>query len=73
MIKFSTLILTIFGLLIIVTGCERPECKNSNPIFFWYTLDTKEYKDELVKQFANIDKSKLTYWVDTFIERDNAP
>lgn len=73
MIKFSTLILTIFGLLIIVTGCERPECKNSNPIFNRYTLDTKEYKDELVKQFANIDKSKLTYWVDTFIERDNAP
>ena len=70
MTKTSTFILTIFGLLIIVTGCDRPVCKNTNPIFDKQSPEAKEYKDELVKQLNQVDKSKLTYWIDEY-QKDN--
>jgi len=47
-------------------------CKNTNPNFDNYSPDTKEYKDELVKQLATVDKSKLTYWMDTYKEDNNS-
>jgi len=69
--NISTFILTIFGLLILTVSCDRPDCKNTNPIFDNYTPDTKEYKDELVKQLAKVDRSKLNYWMDTYQEDNN--
>jgi len=64
--------LTIFFLLTFIVSCDRPVCKNTNTIFDKYSPDTKEYKDELVKQLANVDKSKLTYWMDTYQEDNNS-
>ena len=72
MTKFSTFILTISGLLFLVASCDRRECKNTNPIFDKFSPDTKEYKEELVKQLAKVDKSKLTYWMDTYQEGDSS-
>ncbi len=72
MTKTSISILTIFGLLIFMTGCDRPECKNTNAIFDKFSPDTKEYKDELVKQLATVDKSKLTFWIDGYKEENNS-
>jgi len=72
MTKILTFILTIFGLLILMASCDRRECVNTNPIFDKFSPDTKEYKDELVKQLAKIDKSKLTYWMDTYQEGENS-
>ncbi len=64
-------ILTIFCLFIFVISCSRPVCKNTNPIFDKYSPDTKEYKDELVKQLATVDMSRLTYWMDIYREDDS--
>ena len=62
--------LTVFCLLTSIVSCVRPVCKNTNAIFDKYSPDTKEYNDELVKQLAKVDKSKLTYWMDTY-QKDN--
>ena len=72
MTKTSNFILAIFGLLIFVTGCDRPVCKNTNPVFDKHSPEAKEYKDELVKQLATVDKSKLTYWIDKYQEDNNS-
>ncbi len=64
--------LTIFCLLSFIISCGRPVCKNTNPIFDEYAPETKKYKDELVKQLAIVDKSKLTYWMDNYREDSNA-
>jgi len=72
MTKFSTFTLTISGLLFLVASCDRRECKNTNLIFDKFSPDTKEYKEELVKQLAKVDKSKLTYWMDTYQEGDSS-
>ena len=72
MTKISIFILTILGFTLLTVGCNRPACKNTNPIFDKYSPDTKEYKDELVKQLAKVDKSKLTFWMDTYQEDNNS-
>ena len=65
-------ILTMLGVVIFMTGCDRPGCKNTNPIFDKYSPQTKEYKDELVKQLARFDRSKLSYWMDSIQVDNNA-
>lgn len=69
-IIFQTLI--TFGFLTVVTSCDKPECKNTNTIFENYSPYTKEYKDEIVNQLAKVDKSKLTYWMDSYQEKNNS-
>lgn len=66
MTRVSTLTLALFGVILFATGCDRPVCKNTNPVFDKYSPDTKAYKDELVKQLATVDRSKLSYWMDTY-------
>jgi hypothetical protein len=57
-------------LVFLLFGCNRPECKNQNPIFDTYAPDLKDYKTELAKQLSAIDKSKLRYWLKSFNETD---
>jgi len=64
--------LSVFCLLTFIVSCDRAVCKNTNIIFDKYSPDTKEYKDELVKQLAKVDKSKLRYWMDTYQEHNNS-
>ena len=60
--------LSVFYLFIFIVSCERPVCNNENPIFDTYSPNEKEYKDELAKQLAKVDKAQLTYWLDTYKE-----
>ena len=64
--------LTVFCFLTFIVSCARPVCNNTNTVFDKYSPDTKEYKDELVKQLAKVDKSNLTYWMDTYQEDNNS-
>ena len=57
-------------LLLCLISCDRPECKNENPIFEVYEPNSKKYKDELVNQLNRIDKSKLTYWLQKYDEQN---
>ena len=57
-------------LLICLISCDRPECKNENPIFEANEPNSKIYKDELVNQLNRIDKSKLTYWLQKYDEQN---
>ena len=60
----------LFCLLILITACDRPECSNSNPIFEKFDPSTEPYKDELAKQLAIVDQSKLRYWLAEYHEKD---
>ena len=71
MIKISISVLT-FCLVFLLISCDRPECTNTNEIFDKYAPNTREYKDELVKQLKLIDKSKLTYWMSVYHEEKNS-
>ena len=51
-----------------VIGCDRPECKNLNPIFDTCSPESFEYKKELAKQLNLVDKSKLTFWLKEYRE-----
>ena len=66
--------INLFILLISLTSvfiaCDRPECKNTNPVFDKYSPDTREYKAELVKQLETVDNSTLTYWFKDYVESD---
>lgn len=64
--------LSFVCLLAILFSCDRPVCKNTNPIFDKYTPEKKEFKDELVKQLAKVDKSKLSYWMDKYQEKNKS-
>ncbi len=59
---FLTVLVAVF------IACDRPECKNTNPIFDNYSPESNEYKTELAKQLDRIDNSKLTYWFNEYVE-----
>jgi len=61
----------LFAFFILVTficSCDRPVCKNTNPIFDKFSPSSKEYKEELIKQLKTVDKSKLTYWFKEYVD-----
>jgi hypothetical protein len=62
------LFIAFFGLPIIILSCNRPVCKNTNPIFDKYKPNTEEYKAELAKQLELVDRSKLSYWFWEYID-----
>jgi len=62
------LLIAFFGLYIIILSCNRPVCKNINPIFDKYKPNTEEYKAELAKQLEFVDRSKLSYWFWEYID-----
>ena len=69
----KTLTKSFLALCLLLTffySCSRPDCKNSNPIFDKYSPENKEYKDELVKQLNQLDKSSLTYWFEKYEEKE---
>jgi hypothetical protein len=54
-----------------ILSCGRPECKNINPLFDKYSPETREYKNELVKQLKLANPSKLSYVLDKYQEDDS--
>lgn len=63
-------VLAIGILFIVSASCDRPECKNTNPIFDKYQADSEIYKRELAKQLKTIDTNRLTYWLKEYEERE---
>ena len=66
--KYFIKSITVFCFLVFFVSCDRPICKNTNPIFDKFSPDRKEYKDELVKELKKIDKTKLSYWMENYQE-----
>lgn len=62
--------LFIFWVSAFFVSCYKPTCENKDGIFDKYLPDSREYKDELVKQLSIIDKSELTYRMDAYQEID---
>lgn len=63
-------IFVLIAFTLFFANCDMPECKNTNPIFDRYTVDSKEYKAELVKQLHIVPADKLSYRIDEYIEKE---
>lgn len=63
-------VFVLFCLLIYTVACDRPACENSNPVFEKFPPETKQYKDELVKQLNLIENTRLRYWLEKYQEKD---
>jgi len=59
----------LFSCLFLAVSCNNKEVKE-NPVFATHLPETKQYKDEVVKQLASADKSKLIYYFDSYEEID---
>ncbi len=57
-------------LLFFLASCDRPDCKNTNPVFDSNGIETNIYKQELVKQMDKVGKDNLTYWLSNYIEEN---
>jgi hypothetical protein len=55
-------------LLILLASCNRPACKNDNPIFDKFSPSSQEYKTELANQLKAIDPKELSYWLKEYEE-----
>lgn len=60
---YTFLILSSLSLI----SCDRPKCKNKNPVFETNEPNSKKYKDELVNQLNRINQSELTYWLQSMM------
>ncbi|UPT70654.1 MAG: hypothetical protein M0D53_16560 [Flavobacterium sp. JAD_PAG50586_2] len=70
--KYFTFSILALCLLSSFVSCDRPDCKNNNPIFDKYLTNENEYKAELAKQLSRTNKSELTFWMDSYKEENNA-
>lgn len=66
--KVSNLFLLIV-IFIYTNSCNRPVCRNINPVFDKFTFDRKEYKSELARQIQSIGTENLSYWFDKYIKK----
>jgi len=66
--KKVNILLAFIALAILFIGCDRPVCKNTNPLFDKFLPESQEYKAELAKQLEIVDKSKLSYWFNQYVE-----
>ncbi len=63
-------ILFLATALIFLASCDRPDCKNTNPVFDSNGLESNTYKQELIKEMDRIGKSNLTYWLSSYSEQN---
>jgi hypothetical protein len=68
--KKNLIISLLFTSFLYFISCDRPNCENRNPTFENNSPNSKAYKDELIKQLNNIDKTKLTYWLQKYDEQN---
>jgi hypothetical protein len=60
----------IYLLLLLLLSCDKPQCKNSNPILDRFSPHSKEYNEELVKQLNVHQLQGLDYWIDSMVVQD---
>ena len=61
---------TVFISIILFTyiACDRPNCKNTNPIFDKFSPESSEYKLELSKQIQSVGFENLDYLFDKYFK-----
>lgn len=57
--------------LTLVISCNKPNCKNTNPIFEKFLPESDEYKHELANQIKVIGFENLNYWFDKYSKKNN--
>ena len=62
------LLLVLLTLAALFSGCDRPVCKNTNPLFDKFSPESQEYKAELLKQLEIDDKAELSYWFNQYVQ-----
>ena len=62
---FVLLIIPIF----VLSSCSRMECENNNPVFDQFSIDSEEYKTELLKQI-DLHGNNIKYWFDRYAEEN---
>jgi hypothetical protein len=62
--KTATVLLILLPLLM-SASCDRPECRNDNPVFDQNLPGSTEYNRELVKQMQLTDAKDIRYWYDS--------
>lgn len=63
--------LFVLIVLILSISCDRPNCKNSNPIFEKFPPESDEYKSELADKIGLIGIENLDYWFDKYHMTNN--
>lgn len=65
-------IITLITLLIFfaTVSCDRPNCKNKNPIFDSHAINSAEYKAELLREIEKQGQENLTYWFSDYTEQN---
>lgn len=63
--KFNSGVILMISILF-YTSCDRPKCKNSNPVFDMYDPESVEYRKEVGSEIERIGQDKLEYWIYTF-------
>jgi hypothetical protein len=56
---------------LLVISCDRPKCRNTNPVFDRYAPETNEYKSELIKELKKVSAKKISYWIDKYSMKDS--
>ena len=52
-------------LVLLISTCNKPSCKNSNPVFENYAPGTKAYNNELATQLRDAD-TKAKFWIEGY-------
>ncbi|WP_276134441.1 hypothetical protein [Polluticoccus soli] len=60
----------ILFLVIFISSCDRPECKNTNPIIAQQPFHTTEYKTELASLIKEKGAENLDYWLAYYYRQD---
>jgi hypothetical protein len=53
-------------LLLAISSCDRPECKNTNPILDRFAPDSRQYQDEVAAQIRKAGAQHIRYWFDRY-------
>jgi hypothetical protein len=69
--QLSAALLSAITFIAFLVACGNPDCVNTNKVFDDYPFDRKEYQEELIKQVRLIGVDNLTYWLDSYIEKEN--
>ena len=62
----------LMALVMLLLGCARPECQNTNPVFDQHAPGSEVYTEELLDQLQKRDPNDVRWWVDTYEGRNGA-
>jgi len=65
--KKAGLIITSL-IVLLLSSCDRQDCKNTNPIFDNFSINSEEYISELVNQISKNNSEDLEYWFEEYLE-----